>query len=139
MLDLEHQLQGRFSDLAIYKTGSIVIGISAHRSVALMPPVVSAFKSLYPGVILRIVEKERTDLLEAAGYGGFALVATALPVDRDYFTYETFFIEENVVAMKESIQAEETEGKRVSCHISFLTQSSLFRYDERRPLDTEGT
>jgi hypothetical protein len=37
----------------------ISIGISAHRSVALMPPVVAFSRSLYPGITLRIVEKRR--------------------------------------------------------------------------------
>lgn len=112
MLDLEHQLEGRFSDLATYKTGSIIIGISAHRSVALMPTVVSAFKSLYPGITLRIVEQRRADLLEAAGHGEFDLVVTTLPVDTDFFTYENLFIEENVVATKETIKAEDIDGKK---------------------------
>ena len=112
MLDLEHQLEGRFSDLATFKTGSIDIGISAHRSVALMPPIVYSFKSLYPGVTLRIVEQRRADLIEAAMHGEFDLVVTTLPVDTDFFTYETLFIEENVVATKEIIKEEEMEGKK---------------------------
>ncbi len=123
MLDLEHQLEGRFSDLATYKTGSIIIGISAHRSVALMPPVVSAFKSLYSGVTLRIVEKGRADLLDAAGHGEFDLVVTTLPVDTDFFTYETLFIEENVVATKETIKAEDIEEKKFPA----ISASSLNR------------
>lgn len=45
-------------------TGPIVICISAHRSVALMPPIVRVFKSLYPGIILKIIEEGRTDLID---------------------------------------------------------------------------
>ena len=107
MLDLEHQLEGRFSDLASFKSGSIVIGISAHRSVALMPPIVSAFKSLYPGITLRIVERYRAELLEAAEHGEFDLVITTLPVASDLFTFETLFVEENVVASKLPLPSEE--------------------------------
>ena len=107
MLDLEHQLEGRFSDLASFKSGSIVIGISAHRSVALMPPIVSAFKSLYPGITLRIVERYRAELVEAAEHGEFDLVITTLPVDTALFTYETLFVEENVVASKKPLPSED--------------------------------
>jgi DNA-binding transcriptional LysR family regulator len=86
MLDLEHQLEGRFSDLSSFKSGTISIGISAHRSVALMPPIVAAFKSLYPGITLRIVERYRADLMDAAEHGEFDLVITTLPVNTDLFT-----------------------------------------------------
>lgn len=106
MLDLEHQLEGRFSDLASFKSGSIVIGISAHRSVALMPPIVSTFKSLYPGITLKIVERYRAVLVEAAEHGEFDLVITTLPVDTALFTYETLFVEENVVASKKPLSSE---------------------------------
>lgn len=107
MLDLEHQLEGRFSDIASFKSGSIVIGISAHRSVALMPPIVSAFKKIYPGITLKIVERYRAELVEAAEHGEFDLVITTLPVDTSLFTYEMLFVEENVVASKHPLQSED--------------------------------
>lgn len=106
MLDLEHQLEGKFSDIASFKSGSIVIGISAHRSVALMPLIVSSFKSLYSGITLKIVERYRAELIEAAGHGEFDLVITTLPVDTSIFTYETLFVEENVVASKYPLPSE---------------------------------
>lgn len=112
MLDLEHQLEGQFSDLSSFKTGTIVIGISAHRSVALMPPVVAAFKKVYPGIALRIVEKPRQDLLEAAEHGEFDLCITTLPVDTDIFTCETVFIEENIVAATKPLTGENVPGRK---------------------------
>ncbi len=57
ILDLEHQLEEKLSDIATCKAGTISVGISAHRSVALMSAVVRRFKELYPGIILQIVEK----------------------------------------------------------------------------------
>lgn len=66
MLDLKHQLEEQLSDIAVFKSGTISIGISAHRSVALMPSVVYAFKNLYPGITLQIIEKKRHELIEAA-------------------------------------------------------------------------
>ena len=103
MLDLEHQLESSLSDIASFKSGTITIGISAHRSVALMPPVVKAFKALYPGITLRVVEKSRRELIEAAEQGEFDLVLTTLPVNDELFASETVFIEENVIAVPSDV------------------------------------
>ena len=108
MLDLEHQLEERLSDIAVYKTGTLMIGISAHRSVAFMAPIVKSFKDVYPGITLRIIEKKRNELIEAAGHGEFDLVITTLPVD-DRFIYETIFVEENVIATTNTLSAEESK------------------------------
>ena len=112
MLDLEHQLEGCFSDRAAYKVGTISIGVSAHRSVALMPPIVKAFKALYPGITLKIIERYRAELMDEAEHGGFDLVITTLPVDKETFCYETVFVEENVVATKEHLDAKVVKGKK---------------------------
>ena len=109
MLDLEHQLEERLSDIAAYKTGTISIGISAHRSVSLMPPVVKAFKSLYPGMTLQIIEKGRRELIGAAEHGEFDLAITTLPVDESVFNYESVFIEENVIAVPKTVSLPATE------------------------------
>lgn len=98
MLDLEHQLEAQLSDIATFRSGSIAVGISAHRSVAFMPPVVSAFKKLYPGITLQIEEKKRHELIEAAKHGEFDLVITTLPVDETLFKSELVLVEENVIA-----------------------------------------
>ena len=103
MLDLEHQLEERLSDLSSYKCGTITIGISAHRSVALMPSVVKAFRSCYPGITLKIVEKNRNELIESAEHGEFDLVVTTLPVNEHVFIHETVFVEENVIASPKSV------------------------------------
>ena len=104
MQDLEHQLEEQMADLAAYRTGTLAVGISAHRAVALMPSVVKAFKVLYPGICLQIVERRRQDLLEAAEHGEFDLVITTLPVNETLFSAETVFVEENVVAVPEYVQ-----------------------------------
>ena len=109
ILDLEHQLEGTLSDLASCRTGTIRIGMAAHRSAALMPSVVAAFKSLYPGITLRIIERYRADLMEEAEHGEFDLVVTTLPVDEDLFSFETLFTEENVVASREELPSEPGE------------------------------
>ena len=113
MLDLEHQLEEQLSDIAAYKSGTISIGISAHRSVALMPPVVKKFKQRYPGITLQIIEKRRHELVEAAEHGEFDLVITTLPVDRTLFTTEQLFVEENVIAAFEPLPGQVVQGRKL--------------------------
>lgn len=104
MLELEHQLESRLMDIAEYKTGTVSIGISAHRSVALMPDIVKKFKDMYPGIVLHIEERKRYEIIDAAEHGEFDLCITTLPVDTRMFCYETAFIEENVLAVPEHIE-----------------------------------
>lgn len=112
VLDLEHQLEEQLTDLSAYKSGTITIGISAHRSVALMPPVVKAFKALYPGITLQIVEKKRHELIEAAEHGEFDLVVTTLPVDETLFNSELLFVEENVIAALSPLPGQDVHGRK---------------------------
>lgn len=112
MLDLEHQLEEKLSDIAAYKSGTITIGISAHRSVSLMPSVVKKFKKLYPGITLQIVEKKRHELLEAATHGEFDLVITTLPIDETLFNTELLFWEENVIAAPDPMPGQAVEGRK---------------------------
>lgn len=112
MLDLEHQLEEQLSDIAAYKSGTISIGISAHRSVALMPSVVKEFKKLYPGITLQIVEKKRHELIESAEHGEFDLVVTTLPVDDTLFDTELLFVEENVIATPAPLPGQDVEGRK---------------------------
>lgn len=112
MLDLEHQMEEKLSDIASYRSGTISIGISAHRSVALMPSVVKKFKKLYPGITLQIVEKKRHELIEATEHGEFDLVITTLSVDDTLFDSELLFVEENVIAASEPLPCRNLERRR---------------------------
>lgn len=99
ILDLEHQMDSRFQDIVGCQRGTIRIGISAHRSVCLMPPVVKAFKAEYPGYQLILDERSRNVLIDAAVHGEFDLCITTLPVDQDMFHVEPLFREEMVLAV----------------------------------------
>ena len=112
MLDLEHQLEAQLSDIETFRSGTIAVGVSAHRSVALMPPVVSSFKKLYPGITLQIVEKKRHELIESAEHGEFDLVVTTLPVDETLFTSELLFVEENVIAAPSPLPGQDAQGRK---------------------------
>ena len=99
ILELERNMERRFSDLMTYQTGTIVVGLSAHRSVKLMPRVAAEFQKRYPGMVLRLEERPRPDLMEAASRGEFDLCVTTLPVEQSLFAAETLFHEEMILAV----------------------------------------
>ena len=119
ILELEHQLESQLCDIADYKAGTITVGLSAHRSVALMPRIVKQFKELYPGIVLHIEERKRYEILDSAEHGEFDLCLTTLPINSQLFSYETAFIEENVLAVPEccglnSVQMQDRKFPAVS-------------------------
>lgn len=99
MLDLEHQLDAELADLAAFRTGTITVGIAAHRSISLMPEIVKSFKAQFPGIVVRVEERKRHEIIDAAEHGEFDLCITTLPVDRQTFFCETVLVEENVIAL----------------------------------------
>lgn len=112
MMDLDHQLDQKISDIASFKSGTISIGISAHRSVALMPEVVRNYKKRYPGIIPKIIERQHHELIEAAEHGEFDVVVTTLPVDETLFNMELLFVEENVIAAPSPLPCQVMEGRK---------------------------
>ena len=99
ILEMERQMENRFQDIQMNRAGSVRVGISAHRSVRLMPPVVKAFKEMYPGVIVVLEEKVRGALMEAAEHGDFDICVTTLPVDENIYNIEPLFQEELLLAV----------------------------------------
>ena len=102
ILDIEHQMENAFSDLAEYSGGTISIGISPYRSVHLIPEVLCKFDKLYPRIKLIIKEKSGRDLIDAAAHGEFDLCVIALPVDERLFDYEVIQKESIVIAVNKN-------------------------------------
>lgn len=99
ILDIEQQMQNALVDIAQNKKGKIVVGISPHRSVHLMPFVVKKFHELYPGIQLVLDERSGSELLEAEMHGEFDLCVTTLPVDEKMYNYTEIMKEEIVLAV----------------------------------------
>ena len=140
MLDLEHQLEEQFSDIAAFRSGTVTVGISAHRSVALMPGIAKAFRERYPGILLRIVEKKRGDILEAASHGEFDLCITTLPVDEKQFNSETVMLEENVLAVPRGISfpAQKAEGRKFpAIPVAALNGMDFAMLNDEHPMQRE--
>lgn len=104
ILDLEHQMQSRFSDIVAYKTGSVIVGTSPYRSASMMPFAAKKFQEKYPGMHIVVEEMTTSELLEATEHGQFDFCLTMLPVEERLFCYEKIMEEELVLAVPASFR-----------------------------------
>ena len=115
ILDLEHQMEARFSDIVAMKTGSLIVGVSPFRAAAMMPAIAGRFQQLYPGMHLVVREGMTAEVLERMEHGEYDLCLTILPVDKRLFTYEKVMEEEMVLAVPATgpkFNAETVEGRK---------------------------
>lgn len=99
ILDLEKQMERKFEDLSVHQAGSIVVGVSPHRCVHLMPEIVKRFQKLYPGMHLVIEERAGASLIDDAAHGQFDLCIANLPVDERVFAHCHMMQEEILLAV----------------------------------------
>lgn len=99
ILELEKEMHSRFSDISDNKGGTLVIGISAHRSVCLMPSIVARFKESYTGICVVLKEYPRDELIERSEHGEFDLCITTPPVSKKAFDVLASFEEEILLAV----------------------------------------
>lgn len=105
ILDIEHQMENSFTDLASYKTGSLIIGAAPYRAASMMPVIASSFQKLHPGMYLIVREGTTAELVEGMEHGEYDLALTLLPVDKRLFHYEKVVEEELILAVPSSYPA----------------------------------
>ena len=103
ILDLEHQMEVSFSDIAAYKTGSLIIGAAPYRTASMMPEIACAFKDIHPGMHLVVREGTTAELAEGMEHGEYDLCLTLLPLDGRLFTWEKVVEEELILAVPASM------------------------------------
>ncbi len=99
ILDAEHQMEIRLSDLKESKTGSLIIGTAPYRAASMMPAIAERFHGLYPGMHLAVQEGTTAELEEGMARGEYDLCLTLSPVDQRLFRAETVMTEELVLAV----------------------------------------
>lgn len=99
ILDIEHQLQGVFTDIRDSRTGSITIGVSPYRAARIMPKAVQQFKKIYPGIEIIIDEQVGRELRDRAERGEYDLCITTLPLNDKIFSYREIMKEECIIAV----------------------------------------
>lgn len=138
IFDLERQLESRLQDIMECRCGTIRMGISAHRSACLMPPIVTAFKKLYPGYQVILDERVRGALIDAAEHGEFDFCVTTLPVDENVFHIEKIFNEEMVLAVPaHSELCTMLEGGAGKIDINQLNGANFVVLNEDHPMQHE--
>lgn len=129
ILDIEHQMENSFTDLASYKTGSLIIGAAPYRAASMMPIIAASFQKLHPGMHLIVREGTTAELVEGMEHGEYDLALTLLPIDKRLFNYEKVVEEEMILAVPATYPAlptkEVSDRKHPSVDASFLNNKSL--------------
>ncbi|MBR3108772.1 MAG: LysR family transcriptional regulator [Clostridia bacterium] len=99
ILDLEHQMETSFSDIAANRAGSLIIGAAPYRAASMMPTISRSFQALHPGMHLVVREGTTAELAEGMEHGEFDLALTLLPIDGRLFSWEKVVEEELVLAV----------------------------------------
>ena len=102
ILDIEHQMENSFTDLADHKTGSLIIGAAPYRAASMLPVIASRFQSLHPGMHLVVREGTTVELVEGMEHGEYDLALTLLPIDDRLFRWERIVEEELILAVPSS-------------------------------------
>lgn len=99
ILDLERQMQTRFTEISQNKSGSVIVGTTPFRSATMMPLVVRKFQERYPGVCIVTDERGTQELLDASEKGEFDICLVTSPVDKHIFVSHMIMEEELVIAV----------------------------------------
>ena len=99
ILDLEHRMEVRFSELADYRSGSLIIGAAPYRAAGMMPEIAKRFREVHPGMHLVVREGTTAELAEGMEHGEYDLALTLLPLDGRLFRWEKVMEEEIVLAV----------------------------------------
>ncbi len=102
ILNLEHQMENSFSDIAKNRAGSLIIGAAPYRAASMLPAVARSFRSLHPGMHLIVREGTTAELVEGMEHGEYDLALTLLPIDGRVFNWEKVMEEELVLAVPSS-------------------------------------
>lgn len=99
ILDLEHQMDVRFSELAEFRSGSLIIGAAPYRAAGMIPEIAKRFQVLYPGMHLVVREGTTAELMEGMEQGEYDLALTLLPIDERLFCQEKVLEEELILVV----------------------------------------
>jgi len=129
ILDIEHQMENSFTDLADHKTGSLIIGAAPYRAASMMPVIASKFQSIHPGMHLVVREGTTAELVEGMEHGEYDLALTLLPIDKRLFEYEPVVEEELILAVPSSYPSLSTitakDRKHPSVDAAVMNEASM--------------
>ena len=111
---LKTELEQRISDISGLKSGHLTIGGATAFNIAYLPKAVGQFKSLYPNIEIRILDRSVPELVNEALKGGLDVFLTPRADDKDRFNYEILLEERLMLCVPKAIAKEvglETSSK----------------------------
>lgn len=134
ILDLEHQMENSLTDIAVHKTGSLIIGAAPYRAASMLPAIASSFQLIHPGMHLIVREGTTAELVEGMEHGEYDMALTLLPIDDRQFSYEKVVEEELVLAVPNSystLPASRFSGRKYpAVEVSVLKNQKLVMLTE---------
>ena len=115
ILETERQMNHSLSDLALNKTGPLVIGTAPYRAASLLPQTARAFQARHPGMHLVVREGTTDELIEGLLRDEFDLALTLLQGETKDIAWELAFEEELILAVPASfdlLQACHVPGRK---------------------------
>lgn len=109
ILDLEHQMENRFTDLASHKRGTLIIGAAPYRAASMLPAIARSYQKIHPGMHLIVREGTTAELMESMEHGEYDLALTLLPVNERVFRWEKVAEEELILAVPNDFQVFPTQ------------------------------
>ncbi len=103
---LKTELEQRISDISGLKRGHLTIGGATAFNIAYLPKAVGQFKSLYPNIEIRILDRSVPELVNEALKGGLDVFLTPRADDRDRFNYEILLEERLMLCVPNAIAKE---------------------------------
>ena len=103
---LKTELEQRISDISGLKSGHLTIGGATAFNIAYLPKAVGQFKSLYPNIEIRILDRSVPELVNEALKGGLDVFLTPRADDKDRFNYEILLEERLMLCVPKAIAKE---------------------------------
>ena len=103
---LKTELEQRISDISGLKSGHLTIGGATAFNIAYLPKAVGQFKSLYPNIEIRILDRSVPELVNEALKGGLDVFLTPRADDKDRFNYEILLEERLMLCVPNAIAKE---------------------------------
>ena len=97
VLDLVSRIEQDIASLGELKTGRLRIGTSDTNCAYVLPPVVKAFRQMYPGIELRLTDRMSAEVVRLVFEGGVDFGLATLPVSESRVKADFLFVRDDVV------------------------------------------
>ena len=140
---LKTELEQRISDISGLKSGHLTIGGATAFNIAYLPKAVGQFKSMYPNIEIRILDRSVPELVNEALKGGLDVFLTPRADDKDRFNYE-ILLEERLMlcvpnAIAKEVGLETSNGAKLNDAKSSDVKSSGAKSNDAKSSDSKSS